>query len=226
MGENRAKDVSAINMFASSFMRCSPSERPRVYATLRNADGLNEYVVAIIEAIERVPGHTNMDREYLLQCLSRDNEGVWFITEFVRAAGAAENCYQHRQERMREHSGNPKALVNTFRDYENEVERTAAGLSMQNLPILGLGLAGEAGEVADIFKKVFGHGHTFTPETEQKVVEEIGDLMWYCVAVLRTLGVPLQEALEQNALKLRRRYPLGFSTQASQERVDVVQKKD
>lgn len=112
----------------------------------------------------------------------------------------------------------------TFQDYEAEVERTAAGLQAQNLPILGLGLAGEAGEAADIIKKVFGHGHQMTPEVEKDLVNEIGDLMWYCVAVLRTLGVPMQEALQRNVDKLRRRYPEGFSTEASLKRVDMEEK--
>jgi NTP pyrophosphatase (non-canonical NTP hydrolase) len=113
------------------------------------------------------------------------------------------------------------SMFNKFSNYDAEVKRTAADLSEASLPILALGIAGEAGEVADIVKKVAGHGHTLDRD---KLLSEIGDCLWYCSALCQALGFRLEDAAYQNSVKLRKRYPLGFSTEASLKRVDTEQK--
>jgi hypothetical protein len=47
------------------------------------------------------------------------------------------------------------------------------------LSLCGLGIGGEAGEISDLIKKTFFHGHPFVP---MKFVEEGGDLLWYVAA--------------------------------------------
>lgn len=52
--------------------------------------------------------------------------------------------------------------------------------------VMLLGLNGELGEVADILKKVIGHGH---PQPMDAITFELGDLLWYIVeaaAITRT----------------------------------------
>ena len=43
----------------------------------------------------------------------------------------------------------------------------------------GLGLAGEGGEAADLVKKLLFHGLEFTDEIRDKMVKELGDIMFY-----------------------------------------------
>jgi len=66
-----------------------------------------------------------------------------------------------------------------------------------------LGLTGEAGEVADVIKKTFFHGH---PLDEQKLVKEMGDVMWYLQQICLALNISLREVIEGNREKLQKRY--------------------
>lgn len=85
----------------------------------------------------------------------------------------------------------------------------------QALATLGLGIAGEAGEVADLVKKIIGHGH---PLDMAKMTKELGDVLWYVATLSRHLGLSLQFVAEANIEKLRARYPDGFTTERSMNR--------
>ncbi|MGR5914787.1 nucleoside triphosphate pyrophosphohydrolase family protein [Bacillus pacificus] len=92
-----------------------------------------------------------------------------------------------------------------------------------------LGLTGEAGEVADIVKKQFIAVHGFQPShgpgeedgNTHKISLRAGDIMYYISIMAHELGYTLQDIAEMNIAKLAKRYPDGFSREASQSRVDV-----
>ena len=118
----------------------------------------------------------------------------------------------------------------TMHAYQQEVLRTLAGteqraiaetgLSQENIALLtvfSLGVTGEAGEVADIVKKVVGHGH---PLDRAALVKELGDVLWYVAAIAHVLGSDLDEVAAANIAKLRKRFPDGFTSAASRTRVD------
>ncbi|MEK4707057.1 nucleoside triphosphate pyrophosphohydrolase family protein [Bacillus sp. FSL R10-2780] len=92
-----------------------------------------------------------------------------------------------------------------------------------------LGLTGEAGEVADLVKKAIYHGHGFQPAhcpgeangNVHKLALELGDIMYYVGIMAHEMGYTLQDIAEMNIKKLAKRYPDGFSREASQNRVDV-----
>ena len=84
-----------------------------------------------------------------------------------------------------------------------------------DLPCYALGLAGEAGEVVDMVKKHLYHGHALD---RQQVAEELGDLLWYVAGLCDVLSLNLDTVMAANLSKLRRRYPDGFSREASQAR--------
>jgi NTP pyrophosphatase (non-canonical NTP hydrolase) len=66
-----------------------------------------------------------------------------------------------------------------------------------------LGLAGEAGEVAERVKKIFrDHGGEMTPEDKELLVKELGDVLWYISAISHELEVSLEEVAKQNLIKL------------------------
>lgn len=81
-----------------------------------------------------------------------------------------------------------------------------------------LGLAGEAGEVADTIKKAVFHQHGINRD---ELIKELGDVLWYVAALCSKLDVPLSEVMERNIEKLKRRYPDGYSSADSQARTDV-----
>ncbi len=104
-----------------------------------------------------------------------------------------------------------------FASYEAAASRTAPrpGSQREALLLAGLGLAGEAGEVADHFKKVAFHGHELDAS---HVAEELGDILWYAAFAARAVGTTLDEVAAENIRKLERRYPDGFSAERSRRR--------
>lgn len=74
------------------------------------------------------------------------------------------------------------------------------------LPALlgGLGFAAEAGEVGDEHKKLLFHGSDYKIKRE-KIIEELGDAMWYFVVTLAAHGITLEEVLAYNVDKLVKR---------------------
>lgn len=104
----------------------------------------------------------------------------------------------------------------TLDEYQAEAARTAGtGRGVLELPYLGLGIAGEAGEVADEIKKIIGHGHALDRE---KLKKEIGDVLWYVAVLSRHLGLTLEEVAVANIAKLAVRYPDWFTPERSQNR--------
>lgn len=75
-----------------------------------------------------------------------------------------------------------------------------------------MGLCGESGEVIDLVKKHVSHGH---PLKREKLIDELGDVAWYLAECATVLDVTLEEVLERNIEKLKKRYPEGFSTERS-----------
>lgn len=80
-----------------------------------------------------------------------------------------------------------------------------------------LGLAGETGEVCDLIKKMFYHGKDVNPV---EIVLELGDVLYYLCALCNVLGIDFYEIFLNNNAKLMARYPDGFSTKASNERIE------
>lgn len=115
-------------------------------------------------------------------------------------------------------------------EFDREVQRTAAraefpewargGTQTFDVLIWGLGLTGEAGEVADLLKKGHGHGHGVDRD---KVCKELGDVAWYLSALAQAHGFTLDQVLAANVAKLRARYPDGFTIEASKVKGEECQ---
>ena len=105
----------------------------------------------------------------------------------------------------------------TGNEYQQLAMRTAT-LKCFDPANAALGLTGEAGEVADEVKKFLYQGREWDPE---KIIEELGDVLWYVALMADLMDVPLDFVMEYNIDKLRKRYPDGFSFEASEERADV-----
>jgi NTP pyrophosphatase (non-canonical NTP hydrolase) len=86
-----------------------------------------------------------------------------------------------------------------------------AGLAhVQGLMYVALGLAGEAGEIANQIKKVArDDSGMVTGERRVKILDELGDVMWYWMRLCHELNIDPYEALEHNAVKLASRAATG-----------------
>ncbi len=97
----------------------------------------------------------------------------------------------------------------TFETFHADVVRTSSSYEDpdRELSVIGFGLAGETGEVAEHIKKYLGHGH---PLDKTKIVKELGDVLFYLDWAATHLGVTLAEVAQVNMDKRLERYPHGF----------------
>jgi NTP pyrophosphatase (non-canonical NTP hydrolase) len=95
-----------------------------------------------------------------------------------------------------------------FEDYQTAASKTALyPRRLENLEYPTLGLAGEAGEVANIVKKIQrDHGGVLNEEFRGKLKDELGDVLWYISACADELGLSLSEIAEYNVDKLAKRH--------------------
>lgn len=101
-------------------------------------------------------------------------------------------------------------------EYQKLAQRTSNARTRSDKIENGLlGLFGEGGECADIFKKYMFQGHEFDRE---HMLKEAGDCMWYVAELVSGLGSTLEEVAQMNIDKLKARYPDGFDSDKSRNR--------
>lgn len=95
-----------------------------------------------------------------------------------------------------------------FEEYQHEASETALyPRRLNNIEYATLGLTGEAGEVANIVKKIQrDFGGEITDEIRAKLKDELGDVLWYISACADELGLTLHEIAEFNVGKLAARH--------------------
>ena len=94
-----------------------------------------------------------------------------------------------------------------FRDYQKLSRKTAIYPQKgKNFIYPTLGLAGEAGEVAEKIKKVLrdNQGIIDQPRKEE-IAKELGDALWYLAQIATELGLSLEEVAKGNLKKLSSR---------------------
>lgn len=97
----------------------------------------------------------------------------------------------------------------------NELAREEVDYDFTEATNAALGLCGEAGEVCDMIKKWIFHEAELDQEHLKK---EIGDVMWYVALMCDAFNWSLDDILEINIDKLKKRYPDGFDSELSAHR--------
>lgn len=99
----------------------------------------------------------------------------------------------------------------TFEEYQIASRKTAtyAGKDMGfYYPVLGL--MGEAGEVAEKFKKLWrDHGNILDEAAKVEIGKELGDVLWYIAQISSEIGVSLEEVARLNIEKIQSRFARG-----------------
>ena len=107
-----------------------------------------------------------------------------------------------------------KSTSMTFEEYTRLAARTdvtkARGARLLNSI---LGLNGEAGEIAELYKKLIYHNK---PVTYDDLIDELGDVLWYVASFARACEVELSEVARRNIAKLEARYKSGQNKQTTQ----------
>lgn len=104
-------------------------------------------------------------------------------------------------------------------NYQTKALRTVNNdlTAIQQLENGLMGLNGEAGEALDILKKHLFQGHELDTA---HIAKELGDVAWYLAVSAYAIGYDLETIMATNIAKLEARYPEGFDTEKSQNRVE------
>ncbi len=114
-----------------------------------------------------------------------------------------------------------------IKDYQKFVKKTAKKFDSpsEEIMVWGLGISGEAGDVASCIKKTFAHDN----DQKKGVRENLGDTIWYVTAISNFFGWELEEIIKENMKKLSKRYPEGFKIKKAKrqgKRIDWGEKKN
>jgi len=103
--------------------------------------------------------------------------------------------------------------INNLKEYQELCKKTSQKFDDKEKEILtwGLGITGEAGDVASCIKKTFSHKNDQTAG----IRENLGDTMWYMAMICNYFGWDFDEVLGENIAKLAKRYPEGFTEKSA-----------
>lgn len=101
-------------------------------------------------------------------------------------------------------------MIAEFQEYQKETNITAIYPKPTEKDAINyciIGLIGEAGELANKFKKCLrDDSGVITAEKREELISELGDVLWYCSQLATELKVPLDIVAELNISKLRKRF--------------------
>jgi NTP pyrophosphatase (non-canonical NTP hydrolase) len=95
-------------------------------------------------------------------------------------------------------------------DYQKKASKTAIYPEASRVVYPILGLLGEAGELANKYKKVIrDNDGRLTDEKRKELFSELGDVLWYCAAIATDLNLSLSDVANENIAKLKSRQERG-----------------
>jgi NTP pyrophosphatase (non-canonical NTP hydrolase) len=104
-------------------------------------------------------------------------------------------------------------------EYQRLSRRTAEYPREAWLAYPALGLAGEAGEVAEHAKKAIrDDGGAVVDERRAAIAKELGDVLWYVAQLASELGLELEEIAQANLDKLLSRQRRGVLSGSGDDR--------
>ncbi len=99
-----------------------------------------------------------------------------------------------------------------FKEYQDIIENFAVyprDNELTAISYLALGLNGEAGEVADQVKKAIRNDGLINEERREKIIEELGDVLWYLTRIAIEFDVSMADIAASNVEKLQNRKRLN-----------------
>ena len=103
-----------------------------------------------------------------------------------------------------------KYNMSDFNAYQRMAAKTAIYPDEHRIMYPALGLAGEAGQVANKVKKLIRDGPDGRPDDwREQISSEIGDVLWYCAALATDLNLTLGMIAAMNEKKLSARKEAG-----------------
>lgn len=100
----------------------------------------------------------------------------------------------------------------TFDEYQKQALKTAHNHpdALMNQTIWAMGVAGEAGEVVEKWKKIVAYKDGIVSQEDLgELAKELGDVIWYIAVMAHSLGLSLDDIMQRNLEKLASRQKRG-----------------
>ena len=98
-------------------------------------------------------------------------------------------------------NGYPEMTLNDYQDKALSTAVYPGQGTIKGIEYTLFGALGELGEIANKYKKILRNGD-FVYKHREDFMEELGDVMWYTVALLKELGYTAEYAGQHNVAKL------------------------
>jgi len=109
----------------------------------------------------------------------------------------------------------------TFDEYQKQALTTAHNTyePLMEKTIWAMGVAGEAGEVVEKWKKIVAYKEgKVSDEDLADLAKELGDVVWYIAVMADSLGLSFDDIMQRNVKKLQDRKQRGVITGAGDNR--------
>jgi NTP pyrophosphatase (non-canonical NTP hydrolase) len=96
----------------------------------------------------------------------------------------------------------------TFDEYQKQALTTAHNTyePLMEKTIWAMGVAGEAGEVVEKWKKIVAYKEgKVSDEDLNELAKELGDVVWYIAVMAHSLGLSFDDVMQRNLEKLQSR---------------------
>lgn len=94
---------------------------------------------------------------------------------------------------------NLRHIIDNYRNFQPKYAKYSKKDAKQYSVV---GLAAEAGEVLGVYQKALRKGEEIPTD---RIKDELGDVLWYVMAILNAYNLSLSEVLEYNMEKLDKR---------------------
>jgi NTP pyrophosphatase (non-canonical NTP hydrolase) len=109
----------------------------------------------------------------------------------------------------------------TFDEYQKQALTTVHNTHepLMEKTIWAMGVAGEAGEVVEKWKKIVAYKEgKVSDEDIAELAKELGDVVWYIAVMAHSLGLSFDDIMQRNVEKLKSRKVRGVITGAGDNR--------
>jgi NTP pyrophosphatase (non-canonical NTP hydrolase) len=104
-------------------------------------------------------------------------------------------------------------MLMTFDEYQKQALMTAVKYKygpLMEKTIWAMGVAGEAGEVVEKWKKIVAYKDgKVSDEDLAELAKELGDVVWYIAVFAHYLGLSFDDIMQRNVEKLKSRKSRG-----------------
>ena len=114
----------------------------------------------------------------------------------------------------------------TFNNYQKYARKTT--IYKDGIFYPALGLCGESGEVADKIKKIYrDNDGIISEENKEKLIKEMGDVLWYLANMAADLNVTLEDVAKKNLEKIQSRQEKDLiHGEGDNREINVVEKME